>query len=344
LPPTWGDWLAVLGPHLSETLFHPAALGRLRRLARRLPGVGLAVLEIRLASDAAPIDLSLGVHEPTEALALANRVSPRHLQSLLSHWAEPEGPFAPVHSIWLEFDLDREPGKVLTPVVCAKLFPDVDRRWLIDTLFPTLHGRSLTGAQKKLVRLCHKSLPAEAYLLYAISLLTRGTDEVRLEVFGLDPPGIVAYLQRVAPGTVPWVQGVAILFAGVERIHLSLDLGEEVLPRIGIAGSFPRLPAREPRWWELFGRLVSRGLCCAKERDAALAWPGSESFWTAPTTWPTEAVGPHGFCFRKLSHVKVVCCPDREPEAKIYLLFGYLSERPPVESCGVASASTRSTR
>lgn len=332
MPPTWGDWLAVLGPHLAEPLFHPAALGRLHRLARRLPGVGLAILEIRLASEAAPIDLSLGLHEPAQALALADRVAPRHLQSLLSRWAEPEGAFASVRSLWLEFDLDREPAQVPLPVVCAKLLSDVDRRWLIDTLFPALQGRVLTGAQKELVRLCHEGLPAAAELLYAIGLHARGNGDVRLEVCGLDPSGIAAYLQQVAPGTVAWVQDVAHLFAGVERTHLTLDLGAEVLPRIGITGSFPRLPGREPRWGELFERLVGHGLCRPGERDAALGWSGSASFWTAPAVaWP-KAVGPHGFCFRKLSHVKVVCRPDRTPEAKVYLLFGYIPERPPVEA------------
>lgn len=134
----------------------------------------------------------------------------------------------------------------------------------------------------------------------------------------------MSYLKRVAPGAVPWVQGAADLFEGVERIHLSLDVGEEVLPRIGIEGSLPRLPGREPRWGELFERLVSRGLCPPGKRDAALAWQGSETFWTSPAAWPVEAVGAGGFCFRKLSHVKVVCRPGQEPEAKAYLLFGYL--------------------
>jgi hypothetical protein len=326
---SWDNWLSVLQHHLHEPLFHPEGVGRLRRLARRLPGTGLAVIEIRLAAGAAAaIDLSLGVKEPSQALDLAQRVSPPHLQRFLSSWTAPAGPLAPVHSIWLEFDLDREPPADLAPVVCAKLFPDADLHWLIGSLLPALHGKPLSGDQLRLVRLCHEAIPAPAYLLYAFSLRSRGVDALRMEVFDLDPPGIVAYLKRVAPGAVPWIEGTAKLFKGLERIHLSLDLGEEVMPRIGIEGSFSRLPSREPRWSELFGRLVDRGLCCPDERNAALAWPGSESFWTAPATWPTKAVGPHGFCFRKLSHVKVVCRPDREPEAKVYLLFGYIPERP----------------
>ncbi|HWM90070.1 MAG TPA: hypothetical protein VN493_04830 [Thermoanaerobaculia bacterium] len=272
----------------------------MRRLARRLPGNLLAAVEIRLGVEAGPIDLALRVQDPAEALGLA---------PLLPAWA------APVHSVWLEFDLDCEPGDVLRPIVCAKLFRDADLHWLTGTLFPSLHGKPLTSGQRRLIQLCHETIPAPAYLLYAFSLLPRGLDALRLEIFGLDPAGILAYLERVAPEAVPWVQDEAALFEGVERIHLSLDLGEEILPRIGIEGSFARLPRREPRWSELFERLVGRGLCRPEKRDAALAWAGSERFQA-------------GFCYHKLSHVKVICRPDRKLETKAYLLFGYLPERP----------------
>ena len=211
------------------------------------------------------------------------------------------------------------------PLLCAKLFPDADTGWLIGSLFPALQGKPVPAERQRLVRRCHEAIPKPAHLLYAFSLLARGSDALRLEIFGLEPAGIVSYLKDVAPGAVPWVQDAAGLFEGVERIHLSLDLGEEVLPRIGIEGSFSRLPGREPRWGELVVRLVSRGRCRRDQRDAAVAWQGSETFWTAPAAWPVEAVGARGFCFRKLSHVKVVCRPGREPEAKVYLLFGYLA-------------------
>lgn len=316
--PSCDDWLAVLRPHLREPLFHPEGVARLRRLARRLPGAGLAALEIRLAGEAGPIDLSLRLENRAQALPFAELVSSPPLRRFLLSWAEP------VHSVWLELDLDREPQGIPDPVACAKLLPDVETAWLTGSLYPALHGRSLTPEQRRLVELCHGSLPRPAYLLYAFSLLPRGLDAVRMEIFGLDPAGIAGYLGRVAPTALPWVERTAELFEGVERIHLSLDLGAEILPRIGIEGSFSRLPGREPRWRELFDRLVERGLCRPEERDAALAWPGSETFWTAPESWPAAAAG--GFCFRKLSHVKMICRPDRAPEAKVYLLFGH---RPP---------------
>jgi len=278
-----------------------------------LPAPLLAALEVRLSAEAGPIDLSLRVKERDEALHLAQLAFPSPVPSFLSRWAAAEASLSPVHSIWLEFDLDREPEGIPAPLVCAKLFPDpANPGWLTGSLFPSLQGNPLTPGQRQLVEHCHRAIPPPAYLLYAFSLLARGSEAVRLEIFGLDPGGIVSYLETVAPEAVPWVAGEAALFEGVERIHLSLDLGEEVLPRIGIEGSFARLPGREPRWRELFERLASRGLCDPGKRDAVLAWVGSDS-------WPAG-----GFCFRKPSHVKVVCRPGREPEAKAYLLVGNL--------------------
>lgn len=323
MPLTCDDWLSVLQRHLREPLFHPEGTQRLRRLARGLPGDLLAALEIRLAAEAGPIDLSLRARTPDEALRLARCGLPSHVRSFLSRWGS-DASLSPVHSVWLELDLDREPRELPAPLVCAKLFPNAELPWLVDSLFPALQGRPLAAEQRQLIRRCHEAIPHPAYLLYAFSLLARGSNAVRLEIFGLNPAGILSYLESVAPEAVPWVEGEAALFEGVERIHLSLDLEEEIRPRIGVEGSFSRLPHREPRWGELFGRMVGRGLCDPGKRDAALAWVGWESFRTAPSAWPAAAVGTGGFCFLKPSHVKVVCRPGREPEAKVYLLFGYL--------------------
>jgi hypothetical protein len=324
LPPSCGDWLSVLQRHLRPPLFQPDGTERLRRLARDLPGDLLTVLEIRLAGEPGPIDLALRLSEPEQALRIADILPPSHVRSFLSLWGTPGGPLSPIHSAWVEFDLDQEPREITTPVVCAKLTADAPLPWLIDTLFPAMHGKPLTESQERLVRLCHESLPPPAYVLYAFSLLSRGADTLRLEIFGLKPSSILSYLERVAPTAVSWMKGPVALFEGIERIHLSLDMGNEILPRIGIEGSFSRLPNWEPGWRKLFDRLVDRGLCRPEERDAALAWRGSDTFWTAPAAWPVEAIGPGGFCFRKLSHVKVVCRPDRRLEAKLYLMLGYL--------------------
>jgi hypothetical protein len=334
VPLTCANWLAILEPKLIEPLFDSEIVGRLHRLALTLPGECQGTLEVRLATEAAPVDLSLCLRTADQVQALAARLSSSPIGKFLSRWSELESSLAPVRSVWLEFDLDR--GEASSPVVCAKLPADVDSGWLIDTLLPALRGDPLSAGQCDLILACLGALPGSARLLYVFSLRARGSDAVRLEIFGMEPSQILEYLQRVAPGMVPAVAEVTPLFEGVERLHLSLDVAGQVLPRIGVEGSFPRQPGREPRWRKLFGRLESRGLCSPKRRETILAWPGYDSFWTAPQKWPIAVIGPRGFCIRALSHVKVVCRPDCEPEAKVYLMFG------PPDGAPASSPASRS--
>jgi len=321
LAPSCADWLQVVGPRLSAPLFDVQALTRLSTIARALPGDVLAVLEARLAPGPGPVDLSLRLRNASEAERLRDYPLPSHLAAFLSAWPGPNSPFAPVRSLWLEFDLDREPSP--PPIPCARLASPVAADWLTGTLLPALHGGELEPEQREAVRSCLVALPGAARLLYAFSLYPRNPGAVRLEIFGLDPQGILETLRRVGPRMVEHTAEIAPLFAESDRLHLSLDFTSEILPRIGIEASFVRQPEREPRWKVIFDRLVAAGLCDPGKRDAALAWSGYDTFRTAPEAWPAT-VGRRGFCVRSLSHVKVVCWPDRDPEAKVYLAFGWL--------------------
>jgi hypothetical protein len=278
----------------------------------------MVALEVRLARGRAAVDLSLRVTRPSQARFLAKLLRSQPLEPLLLRWAE-ESETSPVSSLWLEFDLDA--GLSAVPIACAGLRRRVEPGWVASVLLPSLHGRPLTRRQRELVELCCAAIPDDARLLYAFSLLPRGAGEVRLEILGLDPPGVIRYLRRTAPHTVAAVAQALPLLAAAERLHLSLDIGEQVSPRVGLEGSFRRLPHREPRWSQLFDALIARDLCSPEKRDAVFAWPGSDSFWTAPSAWP-EAAGRSGvFCVRSLSHLKLVCVAGRRPEAKAYLLL-----------------------
>jgi hypothetical protein len=341
MPLTAGDWLGVLEPRLTEPLFGAEAVRRLRRVAANVPGEGRGILEARLAPGEAPVDLSLGVHTPAQARALAACLPLSSTRDFLLRWSELEGPLAPVRSVWLELDLDREPerGALPPPILCAKLPRDSEPGWLLGTLFPALTGRPLPAHQRDRLVACLSALPASAFLLYAFDLKARGNEAIRLEIFGLEPVEIPVYLREVAPGAAAGVAEIAPAFEGVERIHLSFDIAEGIQPQIGLEGSFPRQPRREPRWRDLFGRLIERGLCSPAKRDTVLAWPGYDTFWTAPDRWPVDPLGPGGSCIRVLSHIKVVCHPDRDPEAKVYLAFG-----PPDGSNEEAPASSPASR
>jgi hypothetical protein len=331
---TSADWLEVLAPRLTEPLFDPQAVERLYRLARTLPGECQGTLETRLAPGAQTVDLSLRLRMAQDARGVGVAL-PSSTRDFLAGWAEPEGPLAPVRSVWLEFDLDRDEPE---PVVCAKLPRVQDPGWLTGPLLRALQGHPIPGGQLDLILACLQALPETATLLYVFNLQARGSDAVRLEIFGLESAGLLGYLRIVAPKVVSTVEPIVSLFEGVERLHLSFDVVDEILPRIGIEGSFSRQPSREPRWNAFLERLVAGDLCSPAKRDALLAWPGYDTFWTAPLHWPAE-LGPRGACIRLVSHLKVVCRPDRDPEAKAYLVFG----PPDRSSAAPASRSTLST-
>jgi hypothetical protein len=295
------------------------AFERLREAARQLPGDGLAALEIRLAPDVEAVDLSLKVYN-LRGLADTLPSTPQ-LEQILRRWSAGELPS--VVSLWLELDLERAPGGLPEPVLCFEVERGADLVQTLDAVFQTLDG-----SQRSRVLRCIEEIPPPARLLYFFDLRARGTRAIRLEILGMAAEAAPAFLERVAPDLAPTVAAAAPLLAGAERPHFSFDIGPEGIgERAGLEGSFVRWPHREPRWRQLFDRLVDRGLCAPEKREAVFAWPGQETFWSAPGRWPAAEAGTHGVCVRALSHVKVVARPGHEPEAKVYLLFGWIGPR-----------------
>lgn len=312
---TCDEWLTFVRPRLSEVLVSHQAFERLREIARQLPGDGLAALEIRLAPAAGAVDLSLKV---SQLHGLTDTFFSPQIRQFLRRWSAGELPS--VVSVWLEFDAERSGTGLPDPVLCAEVDRGADPVQTLDTVFQTLDTSQRDWALR-----CIAEIPPPARLLYVFDLRARGTRDLRLEILGLAPQSAPAFLARVAPHLAPAVAKAAPLLAGAERPHFSFDVGPEGTgSRAGLEGSFVKWPHREPRWRELFDRLVGRGLCTPEKRDAIFAWPGQETFWAAPERWPAEAAGTRGVCVRALSHMKVVARPDRAPEAKAYLLFGWI--------------------
>lgn len=227
-----------------------------------------------------------------------------------------------------------------------------ERGWIVDRLLPSLQGPALQGQwalpadQRRLVSEVFAVLPPSASLRYVFSLRSREAQPgraqsgepaaVRLQISGLEPDALPRLLDRLpAPSGISrlgrQLEDVMPVIRRAGRNHLSFDLGSTVRPRIGIELSFARLPKDEPGWGELLELLAARGLLgespeeAAAKREAVLGWPGYDSFWTATEAWPAAAAG---YCVRSLSHVKIVTWPDREPESKVYFLFGLWRRSP----------------
>lgn len=288
---------------LEPPLFDGPAVARLRGVAHHLPATSQVILEARLGASYRRVDLSVQVALVGETELLSEAPLPGPVSRLLRRWGERSGPLAPAERLWLEFDLPAGAATLPAPVVCARLGTSASRGWLLETLLPALLGASLSVPLSRLVDTALGALPPGAMVLYAFALAPRPGPPLRLELCGLDFPTAVAYLERLALRRARDLASLAPLFPGVERLHLSFDLGDDGLgPRIGLEGSFPRQPAREPRWRSWLERLATAGLAEPARADAALAWPGVASGLV-----------------RGLSHGKVVVAEGGEREAKIYL-------------------------
>lgn len=276
----------------------------------------LTALEIRLAEPSpTPVDLSVRLTTPDQARAVGPRLPPSPLTELLEDWAADAPALAPVHSLWLEFDLHDDPGDALPdPVVCARIRQGPYRRdvgWLTDELFPRLHGRALTDAQRHLVRRAVEAIPDGCRLLYAFSLRPRPDGGVRLEIYGEDAEALLGYLETVAPPLRRAAEPGERLLAGTDRLHVSFDLLDDGLGRrVGVEGSFRKLPGtaphREPRWLELAERLGGPTLA-----DDLVTWTGVERLESAKI-------------LRAVSHCKVAHDPGSSgsgasPQVKLYL-------------------------
>ncbi len=313
---------------LAPCLVSTSHVQRLASIAGTLPATAIHALEIRLAPDSTRVDLSVGLQDRATPRFPALASFPPHIRRLFERWSAEDPDLGAVEALWLEFDLVSDTDGIPSPLVCAKLSPTVAPDWLTITLFPSLTGQDLTDDQSNLVRRCLRELPRGGRLLYAFSLNPRSPSGIRLEFFGVAPPAMAAYLQRVSGGDHSrQLDAATHLLTGCDRYHLSFDIENEISPRIGIEGGFVGLPHREPGWRRLFDGLVRAGLCQAEKRDAVLDWPGYDTRLSLRDAWPSSAE-KNGYCVRSLSHIKLLTWPDRAPEAKAYLLFQYLPQRP----------------
>ena len=324
-------WFPVLRPHLSTDLVEDEAFHRLQSLARNLPGDVMGVFEIRLAQGRHPVDFSIRLQSPTQANTLAHRLPAPHLQHLFETGWENLGFPEPVESLWLEFD-DATIGAEFTgqndgeplpyPVVCARLKGKIEPEWLISRLLPALHGLPLTEFQRESLRDCLANIPQGWHVLYAFSLRSRphSQNAVRLELFGHDLESMHNYVhQLISTDAANRLEELSELYRGCDRYHLSFDISEsEISPRVGVEYAYARLPKDEPRWPELFDRLVENGYCTEEKRAAVLKWPGYDTIWTSASRWPS---GGRGYVVRGLSHLKVIVKGSEAiPNSKNYLI------------------------
>ncbi|HEY9666226.1 MAG TPA: prenyltransferase/squalene oxidase repeat-containing protein, partial [Coleofasciculaceae cyanobacterium] len=270
-------------------------------------------------------DLVIGYHHAPEW----ERVS-----HFLREWGQTnETPFADVNCVWLEFDIGSPmlsrvaPGLILFGYwLDTNEIKSVVRRplnWLTEKALPILRGETLPPELEQNVLRCIKQASVYTDYFQVGVMLSRKVDAVRLCLFKIKPGQILDYLS-----TIGWSgagrqleKAIADFSSLVDYLCLHIDIGREsIYPRVGLELLYDdlqpwrRQPHREPRWYQLFDRLVERGICTPSKRDALLAWPGFSRFESAAT---------QGVLLRGLQHIKLVCTPDAHLEAKAYFGAGF---------------------
>ena len=162
-------------------------------------------------------------------------------------------------------------------------------------------------------------------------MFARHASAVRLCLLPMTYPDTLAFLRTVAwPGDHAGL-AVAIapysLFCDGFGVHL--NVADDVSPSLGIellydGKAYDRQPSDEPRWSELFERLIADGLCTKHERDALLEWESRTSF-EAPLierliagALPSDELLLHGTLHTGLQHVKLSFDAQGRAGAKVY--------------------------
>ncbi len=304
-------------------------------LLHRLPYDALTALEYPLRSEDRPAlpDISQRIETPSQVEFLVGACD-RPWAKMLRDWSrarqlQTSGHLAKVEAVWLEFDLRRTEQP--EPLLCLYLPPD-DRNDLLAwlDLLPGGPHRDSRPQQAATVQRAHKAAPSGASLMYLFDLSARDPGSIRLEWFGVTLAEMAPFLDRLGSPTPTWWKNLPELIGDGRRLHFSFDIRSDgtLGDRIGIETSFAKLPPNEPRWGQLFKRLIDGGLSDPQALDSIQRWLGQDRSTTAGALWPPQSELADGHLARVLSHVKVVGKGQEDPIAKTYLLFRYLAERP----------------
>jgi hypothetical protein len=361
-PSTIAHYLdAAVAPRVSGRLISPESLSNIRHIAALLPGaitdffgfeceLGVSdptadFLVCCRASQGAPNVLSGQMPDRDLPALLVNHPVWQRIRSFSTEWSDPESAVADrIHNIWLEFDVDGVPASIPVPSVfigpenlqSAKPAIDMSQMpdrcaWLTDSALPLLLGGELPPALKGQIARCLNMLPPGARMFQVGLMLSRASSLTRLCVRGVSPTQIVEYLQVLDYDTSSGQLHalLELLSPMVERIDLDMDVGDRILPKVGLECY---LPVDTSAIHQFLNHLVSCGLSTPAKAEALESWRGVAHERSNPEIWPRDLLAlsgllggrAHSVFARWLHHVKIVYQPGLPLQAKAYLAVQHL--------------------
>jgi hypothetical protein len=347
------DYLKLVNPYISPQLISPENWYNVDALAQFLPraitsffgfechlGVKEAHADFLICADAAEAGrkiLAGDNYSITLPSFLMEHPVWTNIREFSSNWDTDTSPiYEKVRNVWLEFDINGLPNTIPIPscffgpepIYSAKSDNPHRYEWVSHAL-KLLMGRTLPDKVEHQLFNCFDLLPKEAYVFQIGVMLARKSDLVRICIRNISPEQILEYLTQINwQGCVSELKPILTkLSTLVERIDLDIDVGEIILPKIGLECYLSKQPKFEPRWQLFLNYLVETGLCIPQKQDALLAYPGCIRERSHQELWPSSLLKLSNFLgseyervfFRGLHHIKVVYQPQKLLEAKAYL-------------------------
>lgn len=332
--------LSAVFRHLSEDLIAPDAAASLGQFASLLPPVPLTIFESRVGNPRAAVDYLVCV-EPTWILnpKVTGLISADERWGDICHfgkkWANSSTSDLfrrAVDSVWLEFDTSQTLRQVMPGIFFASLEAQIfqssyaDHCQAIHTAFAHLPYLANNSDVKRQLQRCLDWLPEEARIYALGDLNGRSVKQLRVAIARVPIRKLPRFLSDIAwPGDYQVVDALIRQVApDVSALSIDLDIGDGVLPQIGLEFTNPNRFQRQ--WWqEMLARLVDAGFCLPARRNALLEWQGYTNETANPDVWPNDLVKtdhlvPPIYCLivRFINHLKVVYKPDQPIEAKAY--------------------------
>ncbi|HLZ61376.1 MAG TPA: hypothetical protein VKR06_30890 [Ktedonosporobacter sp.] len=217
--------------------------------------------------------------------------------------------------VWLAFDLDQPVPEIPVPgfFYCAvsSQRQEDDPASIIRFLASIFRDPAYIACLDDNLTRCLHSIPRHARINQVGFGLLRNHDAIRLQVIGITPQEIPAYLKAVgwAYSTAP-LQSVIQHISSLDIVALVIDVSASIYPKIGLECFLNR---HDVRWQTLLDHLVKQGLCLPDKRDFLAPYPATKVCQLGEQLSLTR---------QGLSHIKISYHPEQtttQLEAKAYL-------------------------
>ena len=325
----------VSNTHDYHNLVSSESFSCFNAIAKVLPGFSTAILECRLKDNQPRVDLEVNlsnksfINLPKELLKYPEW---QFCHDIYQDWIKNNHSLSEkVEHIWLEFDIEENSCLNTLPCIFLGLNRDKFNHQNLIEISSRLLNRQLPFSFESNLKHSIDCLSSKTCVFYLGAMLSRSEQTVRI-VSLISSERILDYLKQIG-----WCGSQKVIKSLLSKLSkftdymcLSYDVGETVMPRIGLECYLSKQPKYESRWKLLLNYLVELNLCSEFKRDALLNWSGyhkklSKSTYLSKdnnkSKWNNvflKQLEPTAF-IRKISHIKVVYNSDGSLEAKAYL-------------------------